>query len=121
MVRASRCQRGGRGFESPLPLHRSRPFCETKRDGHIKTKMYTVYVLKSLKDGRTYVGCSRDLKNRVNEHNAGEVKSTKSRILFVVWYKEEFTDKYSAFKRERHFKTSWGRRQLRKILDKIPV
>jgi len=81
--------------------------------------MYTVYVLKSLKDGRTYVGCSKDLGNRIKEHNSGEVKSTKSRIPFILWYKEEYLDKYDAFKREQHFKTSWGRRQLRKILEKL--
>ncbi|PIR80123.1 MAG: endonuclease [Candidatus Levybacteria bacterium CG10_big_fil_rev_8_21_14_0_10_35_13] len=82
--------------------------------------MYTVYVLKSTKDGRTYVGCCRDLKNRIKEHNAGEVKSTKGRIPFVLWYKEEFYDKHKAFKREQHFKTSWGRRKLRKILENLP-
>jgi putative endonuclease len=80
-------------------------------------KMHTVYVLKSLNDGRTYVGCTKDLKNRLKEHNTGEVKSTKARIPFIVWYKEEFVDKYEAFKREKHFKTAWGRRQLRKILS----
>jgi putative endonuclease len=81
--------------------------------------MYSVYVLKSLKDGRTYVGCTKDLENRVKEHNAGEVKSTKTRVPFVLWYKEEYADKYEAFNREQHFKTSWGRRQLRKILDNL--
>jgi putative endonuclease len=79
--------------------------------------MYNVYVLRSLKDGRTYVGCSKDLEKRIEEHNSGQVKSTKARTPFVLWYKEEFADKYAAFKREKHFKTSWGRRQLRKILD----
>lgn len=83
--------------------------------------MYTVYVLKSLKDGRTYVGCTQNLENRIKEHNFGEVKSTKIRTPFILWYKEEFTDKYQAFKREQHFKTSWGRRHLRKILDNLEL
>ena len=81
--------------------------------------MYTVYVLKSLKDNRTYVGCTKSLGNRIKEHNYGEVKSTKSRIPFELWYKEEFIDKFEAFKREKHFKSSWGRRQLRKILNNL--
>lgn len=81
--------------------------------------MYTVYVLQSFKDKRTYLGCTRNLENRIKEHNYGEVKSTKSRRPFVLIYKEEFTDKYEAFKREQHFKTSWGRRQLRKILEPL--
>jgi len=83
--------------------------------------MYSVYVLKSLKDNRTYVGCTKNLENRIKEHNAGEVKSTKDRAPFKLWYKEEFIDKYTAFKREQHFKTAWGRRQLRKILSNIQV
>lgn len=81
--------------------------------------MYIVYVLKSLKDGKTYIGCTQDLGNRIKEHNTGEVKSTKSRIPLILWYKEEFFDKFKAYKREQHFKTAWGRRQLRKILDTL--
>ncbi|MFA9288415.1 MAG: GIY-YIG nuclease family protein [Weeksellaceae bacterium] len=81
--------------------------------------MYTVYVLKSLKDQRSYVGCTKDLKNRIKEHNAGEVKSTKYRRPLVIWYQEEYQDQHTAFQRERHFKTAWGRRQLRKILENL--
>jgi len=81
--------------------------------------MYSVYILRSQKDGRTYLGCTKNLENRIKEHNAGEVKSTKGRRPLVLWYKEEFLNKYEAFKREQHFKTAWGRRQLRKILDNI--
>jgi len=83
--------------------------------------MYTIYVLKSLKDHRTYVGCTKNIDNRIKEHNRGEVKSTKTRTPFILWYKEDFPDKYQAFKREQHFKTAWGRRQLRKILSNIKV
>ena len=74
--------------------------------------MHIVYVLQSLKDKRTYVGCTGNLVNRVKEHNAGEVKSTKGRIPFKLIYKEEHPNKYQAFNREQHFKTAWGRRQL---------
>ncbi len=81
--------------------------------------MHTVYVLQSLKDKRTYVGCTHDLDNRVKEHNYGEVQSTKTRRPLIVVYKEEFNDKYDAFKREKHFKTAWGRRQLKKILKPV--
>jgi putative endonuclease len=81
--------------------------------------MYSVCVLKSLKDGRTYVGCTKNFKDRFKKHNSGEVKSTKNRVPFILWYKEEYLNKNKAFKREQHFKTSWGRRQLRKILDTL--
>ena len=78
--------------------------------------MYTVYVLQSLKDKRTYVGCTNNLERRLQDHNTGQVQSTKHRTPLKLIYKEEYSDKNEAFKREKHFKTSWGRRQLRKIL-----
>ena len=81
--------------------------------------MYTVYVLRSFKDGRTYVGCTKNFENRLKEHNAGEVISTKKRVPFKLWYKEEYVNKHEAYKREQHFKTAWGRRKLRKILDTL--
>jgi putative endonuclease len=81
--------------------------------------MYTVYVLKSLKDNRTYTGCTQDITKRLNEHNTGQVDSTKNRIPLSLWYKEEYEDKHEAFEREKHFKTAWGRRQLRKILSNV--
>ena len=52
--------------------------------------MFTVYVLQSLKDKRTYVGCTHNLENRIKEHNYGEVQSTKSRRPFKLIYKEVF-------------------------------
>lgn len=81
--------------------------------------MYTVYILQSLRDKRTYLGCTHNLNNRIKEHNLGEVKSTKNRSPFKLVYKEEFEDRYEAFKREKHFKTAWGRRQLKKILSNL--
>lgn len=81
--------------------------------------MYTVYILQSLKDKRTYVGCTHNLNNRISEHNYGEVQSTRNRRPLKLIYKEEFSNKIEAFKREKHFKTSWGRRQLRKILEPL--
>ena len=107
------------GVRFPLPAHRLARLLRSKGETGASRLMYTVYVLKSLTDDRTYVGCTKDLENRIKEHNAGEVKSTKTRIPFVLWYREEYLDKYRAFKREQHFKTAWGRRQLRKILDNL--
>ncbi|MEK7616625.1 MAG: GIY-YIG nuclease family protein [Patescibacteria group bacterium] len=54
--------------------------------------MHYVYVLRSLKDKRTYVGCTSNLENRIKEHNSGEIKSTKGRIPFELIYKVEIVD-----------------------------
>jgi len=41
--------------------------------------MFYVYVLLSEKDGKFYVGYTANLKNRLQMHNEGKVKSTKFR------------------------------------------
>lgn len=43
----------------------------------------------------------------------GRVFSTKSRLPVVLVYKEEFPDKYEAFKIERFYKTAKGKRELK--------
>lgn len=110
--------RGSRGFKSRPSLIVS-SICYANETDVLNKIMYTVYVLKSLKDNRTYVGCTKNLENRIREHNSDEVESNKDRGPFSLWYKEDYADKLEAFKREKHFKSSWGRRQLRKILNNI--
>ncbi len=39
--------------------------------------MYHVYILKSLKDFKLYIGRTDDLKRRFAEHKNGKVKSKK--------------------------------------------
>jgi putative endonuclease len=66
--------------------------------------MHYVYVLKaqSITDG-FYIGCTGDLKRRLAEHHAGQVKSTRNRTWKLVYYEAYLT--YSAArKREYHLK-----------------
>lgn len=50
--------------------------------------MYYVYALKSLKDNKYYFGQTDNVTKRVNEHNQGEVRSTKHRMpLTLIGYK----------------------------------
>ena len=49
--------------------------------------MYYVYVLQSRKDKRFYVGSTKDLKSRFDDHKFGRVESTKDRRpLKIVYY-----------------------------------
>lgn len=51
--------------------------------------MYFVYLLKSLKDDKHYIGQTDNVDNRLYEHNSGKVTSTKyRRPLILVGYKE---------------------------------
>ena len=55
--------------------------------------MYWLYVLRSLKDERLYTGIAADRRERLREHNAGGVRSTRSRRPFVLVYSEPFETK----------------------------
>jgi putative endonuclease len=69
---------------------------------------YTVYILKSSKDGGYYYGYTSDLKARLMRHNDGMVRSTKARRPFIVHYFEVFETKTEALKRENFFKSIDG-------------
>jgi len=74
---------------------------------------YTTYILKSVKDGRYYYGHTEHIDIRLKQHNNGRVRSTKSRIPFVIHYMEKFKSKSEAFAREQFFKSLPGRNWLK--------
>lgn len=75
-------------------------------------KYYYTYALKSLKDGKLYIGWSNDLKKRLGDHNEGKVTATKFRRPLVLVYFEACLSKESAVRREKSLKTGFGRRYL---------
>lgn len=74
--------------------------------------MFYTYVLKSAIDDKLYVGCTGDLKKRLEEHKLGKVEATKHRLPVGLIYYEACLNKIKAFKREKYFKTGYGRRFL---------
>lgn len=78
--------------------------------------MFYVYILFSKKDGKFYVGFTNNLKRRTKEHYDGLVISTsKRRPLILVMY-EAYSVEEDAKAREKFFKTTKGKMQLRKQL-----
>ena len=77
------------------------------------SEFYYVYVLRSLKDGNLYVGATGDLRLRVQQHEAGDVRSTAHRRPLELIYYEACRSKHDAFIREKYLKTAWGKRYLK--------
>lgn len=75
-----------------------------------------VYVLKSKQDGKLYVGCTDNLRKRIREHNDGKSFATKARIPFTLIYYEAYPHRKDAEKREKFFKTGWGRQYMQRSL-----
>jgi putative endonuclease len=75
--------------------------------------MFTVYVLKSLQNGKRYIGYTgKSVGKRLAEHNAGTNTWTKHNGPFSVIYIEEYNNKNEARKREIFLKSGQGRKWL---------
>jgi putative endonuclease len=77
-----------------------------------------VYVLRSLKDNQSYVGLTRDLPVRVQQHNNGLVTSTKKRVPFELVYWEGCLNQSDAAQREKYLKSAWGKRYIKSRLQR---
>jgi len=76
--------------------------------------MYYVYSL-TCKDGY-YVGCTDDLKDRVNRHQKGQVPATADRLPLKLDFYFAMHDKYKAFEFEKYLKSGSGRAFIKKHL-----
>lgn len=65
---------------------------------------YSVYILQSQSTGRYYVGQTTDIARRLKEHNSGEVGSTSPHVPWDLMYREEFSTRSEAVRRERQIK-----------------
>ena len=74
--------------------------------------MHFIYVLKSRRDGKHYYGLTNNLEKRLSEHNAGSVLSTKSRLPLDLVYFEKVENISLARKREKYFKSGFGRKYI---------
>ncbi len=78
--------------------------------------MYYVYVLQSVRTGRRYTGSAVDVDNRLERHNGGRSKATKSGRPWRLVHTESFDTRAEAIRRERYLKTGVGRDELEKTL-----
>ncbi len=77
--------------------------------------MYFVYIIKSEKTGRRYIGSTRDVINRLEEHNSGKTRSTRAGRPWLLIYKEVFSSKSEAQSREYQLKRFRGGEALKKL------
>ena len=78
--------------------------------------MFITYVLHSEKDYKLYIGFTRDLKLRFEQHQRGLVESTKDRRPLKLIYYEACLNQTDATRREKYLKTHYGKMFLKKRL-----
>ncbi len=75
---------------------------------------YYVYVLRSLSYNRNYVGFTKNIVKRLQQHNSGKTISTKPYLPWKILFFEEFETKEEAINREKFLKTGKGREYIKK-------
>ena len=78
--------------------------------------MYFVYVLKSTKHNRYYIGVTKDIHKRLKKHNNGSSRSTKPYRPWVIIYNEKYKDKSDAYRREYYLKSPKGYLEKKRII-----
>ncbi len=78
--------------------------------------MVWVYILKSEKNGRYYIGCSNDPDRRLLEHNAGKTESLKYLLPVKLVFKQGFKTSSEASKVESKLKKNKNRKILELII-----
>ncbi|MDZ7798641.1 MAG: GIY-YIG nuclease family protein [Patescibacteria group bacterium] len=79
--------------------------------------MYYVYILKSQKDFKYYIGVTNNFNKRFSEHNKGLSKSTKHRQPFILVRLEKYPNIESAYQRERFLKKKKSAKIIKKICN----
>lgn len=80
--------------------------------------MYYVYLIKSKKLNKVYTGYTKDLPQRIKDHNSGKSDYTSRGIPWNLVYYEAYASKEEARHRERSLKLrSKAYAQLRKRVE----
>ena len=82
----------------------------------MESSEYYVYLLESESTGIWYVGLSKDPDHRLLHHNQGKSKFTSGHRPWKMLYKERVGSLSEARKKEKYYKTSAGKRRLKRIL-----
>lgn len=72
-----------------------------------------VYILRC-NNNKPYIGCTENLKERIERHNKGAVPATKSLLPIALISYFAFSDKYTTYNFEKYLKSGSGRAFIKK-------
>ena len=82
--------------------------------------MHYVYILYSERIDRYYVGRTKNIEKRIDDHNAGRSTYTRRGRPWIVVDKEEFEEKTEAIERELEIKRRKDRHYIEKLVQSVP-
>jgi putative endonuclease len=75
------------------------------------------YILYSAKWDQYYIGCTQNMKQRLEAHNQGKNKSTKGGAPWQLCYQESFDSMQEARQREYALKKKKSRKYLEWLIS----
>ena len=85
-----------------------------------KIAMY-VYILKSVRANRHYIGLTGDIDHRFLEHNSGWVNKTRFYKPYLLIHVEIASTREEARKMEKFFKSGYGREVVKEIEETLEI
>ncbi len=79
--------------------------------------VYYLYILKSNKSHKYYIGCTDNPNRRITEHNSGLSKYTKVGIPWILVYTECYNTLSEARIREIQVKNWKKRKSIERLID----
>lgn len=79
--------------------------------------MFTVYIIKSERTGKHYIGSTKDINDRIQRHNAGREKSTKYGKPWKLIFCENFENRTEAVRREKEVKSYKSGDAFKKLIS----
>jgi len=87
----------------------------------LETVVFHVYILRSLRNGKLYVGHTDDVQRRLAEHNSGRGgRFTRQQGPWELLHSEPHPDRSSAARRERYLKSVAGSREKKALAGGQP-
>ena len=78
--------------------------------------MFTVYILRSEKIGKFYVGHTEDINKRLLRHNSGQVTATRGKGPWAIVYQEYFPSRAEAVRRELEIKSKKSSKYIERLM-----
>ena len=78
--------------------------------------MHKVYIIQSQKNNRYYIGCTNNLKTRLEQHNKRQNYSTQNGIPWKLIAFKDFENQQEAYDYEKKVKSYKGGNAFKKLV-----
>ncbi len=80
--------------------------------------VYYVYIIRSQKDGRFYIGQTHNLERRIEQHNQGQSGYTKKYLPWELFAYKTYETRKDAMRNEKKIKNLKSRKRVMEFIQR---